>query len=220
MYSISTSNLISQLGKYDFYDWEQNEDENECILKFGMPNNILLKQNVSNFYDSWGLDAVQNEFSNPSYTSEKWLELETVFFDWLDKAGDFLFPKERVIATPNLERNWYLQGEQKPEWDDKNKWIKPDYDKYISILLESEVIEEGPTLREEYRGVIIEDFSEIKTIGKIAIKGVPLLFFSDEDKVITISEYLSVSIYFKNQTLLEKSKPFLKKILDIQILEE
>ncbi|WP_057913624.1 hypothetical protein [Peribacillus muralis] len=218
MFSISTKNLLSQLVKYDFYDWEQNDEIEEYILKFGMPNNLLL--NVNNFYDSWGFDAVQNEFANPSYTTEEWLELETVFFDWLGKAGDFLFPKGKVIATPNLERNWYLNGEQPPIWDNKNKWMKSDYDKYISLLHKSEVIEEGPSLREEYRAVMIEDFSEVRTLGKLSVKGVPLLFFLDEDKVITLSEYLSVIIYFRNPTLLEQNKNHLKRMLDIKILED
>lgn len=218
MRSIKMNDLLLQLSKYDFYEWEQ-EDTNKFRLTVGLPINILSNLNLNNFYDSWGFEAVQNEFADPSFTIEKWLKLENLFFNWLQKMEDYLFPKGKVIATPNLERNWYLYDSLYPNWDNTNNWVKPDYEKYISLLFDSNAVLEGPSLRDEYRGVIIENYSEVRTLGKISVKGVPILFFSKGDMVITITEYLTVLIYYRNSMLLEQSRSQLVKFLDAQILE-
>ncbi|WP_338749570.1 hypothetical protein [Bacillus sp. FJAT-52991] len=219
MKALKMNDLLKNLINYDFYDWE-DEDNNKYVLKIGMPNNLLSKINFHELYDSWGFEAIENEYASPSFSQKEWLKLEEEFFTWLEKAGPYLFPKGKVLVTPSLERNWLLYENSSPIWDETNEWIRQDYEKYYSNLLKAKIFEEPPSSKDDYRGAIIESYSEIKIVGKMAIKGVPLLFFSNENLVVHITEYLSLLIYFKNHNSLEQGKTKLMNLLNAQILED
>ena len=218
MQGIRMKELLESLIKYDFYDWEHHVDTKEYVLKLGMPKSLLSNLNIDNFYDSWGIEAVNNIHANPSFNSDKWLELENEFFSWLKNASEFLFPNGKAIVTPNLEKNWILFDEMYPLWNITNQWMKFDYEKYIMELVKSKILEDSPSLRDEYRGLLTDSYSEIQVLGKMAIKGVPLLFFSQKNIVISITEYLSIVIFFRNQELLQQGKQELINLLSPQVL--
>ncbi|MED4406990.1 hypothetical protein [Heyndrickxia coagulans] len=165
--------LILILSQYDFYDWEQNENIDQYVLKIGMPADLLADLEAESLYESFGVEAVNNEYANPSYSPEKWLELENQFFIWLKKSIDFLFLKGETIVTPNLKDDWRLNE----DWHDENKWMLPDYNEYLKMLQEENILNLPASLKDDYRGALIENEFEVEKLGRMATKGVHLLFF-------------------------------------------
>lgn len=214
MKGLPMKDLILILSQYDFYDWEQNENIDQYVLKIGMPADLLADLEAESLYESFGVEAVNNEYANPSYSPEKWRELENQFFIWLKKSINFLFLKGETIVTPNLKDDWRLNE----DWHDENKWMLPDYNEYLKMLQEENILNLPASLKDDYRGALIESEFEIEKLGRMATKGVHLLFFSNKEMVISITDYLSLVIHFKNQTLFECGKAKLLDLLQPQIL--
>lgn len=126
---------------------------------------------------------------------------------------NILFSKKKLIVTPELERNWWIDEEV-----DSNSWIMAEYEAYLSLLKKYGMIESSPSLKEPYRGGEIESFDEFILLAKMSIRGVPLLFLNNEDTIIRISDYLIIQIFFRNKEILEKKKAQLVEEFDAQIL--
>lgn len=212
MKKIKLLNLLKKALKYDFYDWELGEENKNSII-VGMPNDLLNKLHFPDFYDSMGFDAVNNPYAQPSLSSMEWLNLEKEFFNWFKEVENILFSKKKLIVTPELERNWWIDEEV-----DSNSWIMAEYEAYLSLLKKYGMIESSPSLKEPYRGGEIESFDEFILLAKMSIRGVPLLFLNNEDTIIRISDYLTIQIFFRNKEILEKKKAQLVEEFDAQIL--
>jgi hypothetical protein len=212
MRGLSTNKLIKKLYNYSFYDWEK-EDDSTYALHFGISDHILKKVEFINLYDSFGYESVQNKFADIDISPKTWIELQDIFIEWLSQGEKFLF-KGEVIVTPNLSNWWFPYDLDPPKWCEKNIWEKPDYDSYIDLLYKSNVIPKNiPSSRENYRGAVIESLDDIKTLGKIAVKNCPLLFFCNEDRVIRLTEYLTVKIEMKNKKVEEEIIEYIKRVL-------
>lgn len=221
MKAVKMNELLLELVKYNFYSWQENEDDKDNLnaIKLGIPKNLLKNTDFENLYDSWGYEAVNNPYAQPNFTIEQWGQLEKLFFEWLKKLENIIFPNGRAIVTPFLERAWELSDNDFQEECSDNQWIKSDYDKYIELLQDSEIISKGPSLREDYRGGLLDNYSEFEIIGRVAIKNLPLLFFSNEDRVVTITEYLSVIIEFRDKEACMDFQEKLNKSFGFQILK-
>lgn len=215
---LPTSELISKLTNYSFLNWE-NPCCNDNILRFGMPQQIMMRCGIDRFYDSWGYESVQNPNSEIVISPRKWLLLENEFFDWLENAKELLFPTGSSIVTPNLTTWWFPSEKYPPKWTSRNKWKKIDFDSYENLLSKADVLNLEPvSLREDYRGGIVENYVEFKILGKIAVKNQPLYFFANEDRVIILTEYLSIILVLENQKLYQYLKNTLIKKLNPQLL--
>jgi hypothetical protein len=126
-----------------------------------------------------------------------------------------LFPSGKVFVTPSLYRDWLIEQYLYPEWESQHIWFKDDCQKYQDLLVQSGVINREPDFI-VYRGALIESFGEVEILGKISIKGVPLLFFSDKKMVIEITDYLSVKITFKDEQTLNQIKGIVDELLTPQ----
>lgn len=213
MLGLTTNDLILKLVNYNFYDWE-GESEPQHIYRLGMPQQILDDLGFPNFYDSWGYEAVQNIHADLPLLPKHWLTLEQTFFNWLKKAKDILFPNGTSIVTPELSTYWLPYEKHPPNWTKKNKWEKPDYDSYVALLQEAGIINLEPaSLKENLRGAIVQDYREFETLGKIAARNQPLLFFANEDRVIRVTEYLSILIELKEEeTYRDVQRPLIETL--------
>jgi len=75
-----------------------------------------------------------------------------------------------------------------------------------------------PNLRDHYRGALLESFEEVEILGKISIKGVLLLFFSDKKMVIRITDYLTVRMMVKDEQTCNQIKEVVSDMLCAQFL--
>ncbi|MBH8604111.1 hypothetical protein [Thermoactinomyces sp. CICC 10522] len=213
MKGLNTNTLLKNLVRYSFFDWDNEGNGTEPLL-LGMPEAILKQHQVEEFYHSWGIEAVHNPHAHPSFSAEDWLRLENDFFDWLNIGKHLLFPDGSAIVTPSLQQDWFFNGYD----PDKNEWMKYDFEQYENLLLSHQIIQQPPSLREDYRGAVVENFEEFKITSKMSIRGVPLLFFSNNEMVITITDYLTIKIHFKNNSIKEKKKYQLIDIMNPQFL--
>lgn len=196
--------------RYDFFDWEL-EEENKYFMTFGIPKDLLDKLEFPDFYDSMGIDAVNNPYAQPSLNTKEWLKLENEFFSWFKEVKKILFSKDEIIVTPELEKNWWVDEEESNLWHE-------EYEEYMSLLEMCGVIESPPTLNEPYRGGKVENYNELITLAKMSIRGVPLLFFNNDNTIIRITDYLTIQIFFRNKDMMEKNKKRLINELNAQIL--
>jgi hypothetical protein len=197
---LKTSELLLELAKYNFYDWDNERDsDDKYFFYFGMSQEVVNNIGIPNFYHSWGYDAVQNPHADPSFSPQQWLTFEQTFFRWLKGANKILFPNAKCLVTPELERWWFPYDSYPPKWTKRNKWEKSEYDDYVKLLYEADVIRQGPNLRYNYRGAIVQSYHEFETLGKISARNKPLLFFIKDDRVIQITEYLTIMVEFKNK---------------------
>lgn len=214
MESLKTNKLLCELVKYTFYDWE-DENEDKKILHFGMPDDLIITLGYPNFYGSWGYEAVGNPYANPSFSSEQWLLFESNFFQWLKEAKDVFLPNGFSIVTPQLS-NWWLPTEiHPPKWTIENKWKKKNYDSYVKLLTDSNVMKlTPPSLETDYRGAIIESYEDFEVIGKMATRNQSLLFFCGEDRVIRLTNYLSVMIECNSEDTKHNIQTILTKTIN------
>lgn len=83
MKGLNTNTLLKNLIHYSFFDWDDEGNGIEPLL-LGLPEAILKQHQVEKLYNSWGIEAVHNPHANPYFSAEYWLQLENVFFDWLN----------------------------------------------------------------------------------------------------------------------------------------
>jgi hypothetical protein len=214
---LSTNTLLKYLIKYSFFDWD-NEECNRNQLILGIPGGILKRYSVENFYESWGIEAVNNSDANPSFSVADWRKIENIFFDWLKKGAYTLFPDEQFAVTPSLQQDWFSKIPYSYELTKENEWMRIDYEQYERILVKNQIIHPSPNLVEDLRGAFIENYEEFRIIAKMSIRGVPLLFFSSEKMVIYITDCLSIRIYFKDSSIKEEIKFQLTQNLEPQWL--
>lgn len=216
MKGLNTQLLLKELLCYEFFDWDNESDSNQPTIFLGMPEEICNSLEIKDFYSSWGFESVENKYSDVSIDTKKWIELENAYFNWLKKTEPILFPAGKVIVTPDLNREWQI--DQYVQSEILNQFLD-DVRKYEDLLVNSRVIVFPPDLRENYRGALIENYEELQTLGKLSVKGVPLLFFSDRKWVIRLTEYLTIKIIAKDKELLDQTKEELMKVLNPTILE-
>jgi hypothetical protein len=214
---LSTNTLLKYLIKYSFFDWD-NEECNRNQLILGIPRGILKQYAVENFYESWGIEAVNNSDASPSFSVADWRKIENIFLDWLRKGAYVLFPDEQFAVTPSLQQDWFSKIPYSYELTKENEWMRIDYEQYERILVNNQIIHPSPHLVEDLRGAFIENYEEFEIIAKMSIRGVPLLFFSSEKMVIYITDCLSVRIYFKDSFTKEAIKFQLTQNLEPQWL--
>ncbi|MBY8913764.1 hypothetical protein KY305_13550 [Bacillus sp. YC2] len=70
------------------------------------------------------------------------------------------------------------------------------YCQYIEFLTIPQLYQPAPVLDELCRGIAITLPDEIAILGKMAVRGVPLLFFLNQDKRFTFTEMLTVKMFF------------------------
>lgn len=197
MKTIETMHFLQQIEGYQFYSFEQ---ESKQDLKIGMPTKYLENMNFPDLYRSWGIDAVKNPYAKRKLKPREWKAFEKVFFQWLKQ---FPFLKEPLYSTPNLECNWELLNIK--------KWWKKDNKAYMSMLEEANVWHTDAT----YRIIQIEQWCELKQLAKMAIRGVPLVFFSGLGIVFYITDCLTVRIFAEDISKIEQT---LLQYIDFQIL--
>ncbi|ARU61889.1 hypothetical protein CBW65_13240 [Tumebacillus avium] len=173
MRKLYTQELLAILAVYDFYSWEEKE----------APRQFWFVQNIgqSDFYKGWGLDAVDNPHADRPLTVAEWLEYEERFFNWLQSREHLLLP---AIVTPELS-NWW-------EPNMLREWMLPDAERCRHLLAEAGVIHVSPSLDPDLRGAVVETWEELLILGKMAVRGLPLLFFSGGKRVYRLTEYLTV----------------------------
>ncbi|QUH26567.1 hypothetical protein [Serpentinicella alkaliphila] len=162
------------------------------------------------FHESWGFDSLNNFYAPIIFSSRQWIKFEMKFFQMFRQACNIIFAHKEIIVTPYLERNWLLYN-NKIE-DKQYDWIQNDYKEYIVLLEEARIENPIPQWNNQYRGGIITNFIEFEIQGKIAVKGLPLLFFNNGDRFVTITDYLTIMIKFKDKYILERAKAKLLKI--------
>lgn len=210
MEKITFLELLDILKHYDFYDWE-DEGKKQYQFNLAMPEKLLEKLNFPEFYESFGIEAVQNRNAERNLKVAEWLEIENTFFNWLKNVENSVFTKKNMIVMPYFEKNWHLYSVK--------KWMQKDYKKYINYLENQGVIATPIEFHEDYRGAKIENFQELIMLFKMAIRGVPLLFLVDYEWAFIVTDSLTIRMVFKNESILKEKKNVLKSQLDFQLLE-
>jgi hypothetical protein len=215
MRGLRTSELLVQLSEYSFYDWERTFDSRPYYAAwFGMPQSVLDDLKVPTFYDTWGFDAVQNPHATPSFTVEQWLQFEETFFSWLRPAQELLLDHGTCIVTPNLMDWWYPLDQHPIKWGRRNRWMKPHYERYVGLVDQVQPFQESAC-----RGGIIEGWTEFETLSRMATRNKRLQFFTGGDRVVTITEYLTVIIDFSDQQVYQKVADQMHEQLRAQLLQ-
>jgi len=194
---INTADLIKFLSNYHFYDWDLQQ-KNKCVMNFGMSQDILQSHNIPEYYDSWGYEAINNKYAPIEFSVSQWLQLENSFFNWLSQAESILM--HNIIVTPRLSNIWTKYSSYQQNWSKKNIWEKDDYDLYLNTLEAAKIINlRKPQFNLDCRGAVIENFNELKILGKMATRNFDLIFFSNNNMVFRITEYLTLQLELKDQ---------------------
>ncbi|KXZ16586.1 hypothetical protein AXI59_01470 [Bacillus nakamurai] len=205
---LETANLLKALSEYQFYHWEDHE-ENQHHLMIGLPEDMI---NIRNFYDSFGFECIDNEYSDVKISKKQWTDIENLFFQWV---SPYLSTFNQTIVTPFLSNDW--EGEFDLEDIDEDE-LAAAYKKYKEFLISKDLYDKTPTLIETSRGYKINNADDFSTLGKMAARNNKYLFFADEEKVFMFTDSLTFNIYFKNQEVLEKEKEKIVQLLSPQFL--
>ncbi|MEC1431550.1 hypothetical protein P9C69_12700 [Bacillus subtilis] len=205
---LETSKLLSVLSQYQFFNWE-NEEENHHKLVIGLPEDIV---EIKDFYDSFGFESVDNEYSDIKISKQQWIDIENKFFQWI---SPYLSTFNQTIVTPYLSNDW--EGEIDLE-DIEEDELAPVYKEYKEFLSSNDLYDDMATLVEISRGYKIDDLGDFSTLGKMAARNNKYLFFADGDKVFMFTDSLTLKVYFKDQEVLEKEKKKIERILNPKFL--
>ncbi|MFS3940186.1 hypothetical protein ACL9SS_01620 [Bacillus subtilis] len=205
---LETSKLLSVLSQYQFFNWE-NEEENHYKLVIGLPEDIV---EIKDFYDSFGFESVDNEYSDIKISKQQWIEIENNFFQWI---SPYLSTFNQTIVTPYLSNDW--EGEIDLE-DIEEDELAPVYKEYKEFLSSNDLYDDMATLVEISRGYKIDDLGDFSTLGKMAARNNKYLFFADGDKVFMFTDSLTLKVYFKDQEVLEKEKKKIERFLNPKFL--
>ncbi|MGK4151768.1 hypothetical protein AB0X74_03700 [Kurthia gibsonii] len=93
MEKITFLELLDILKHYDFYDWE-DEGKKQYQFNLAMPEKLLEKLSFPEFYESFGIEAVQNRNAERNLKVAEWLEIENTFFNWLKNVENSVFTKK------------------------------------------------------------------------------------------------------------------------------
>ncbi|CAN2247235.1 hypothetical protein [Bacillus vallismortis] len=205
---LETSKLLSVLSQYQFFNWE-NEEENHHQLVIGLPEDIV---EIKDFYDSFGFESVDNEYSDIKISKQQWIDIENKFFQWI---SPYLSTFNQTIVTPDLSNDW--EGEIDLE-DIEEDELAPVYKEYKEFLSSNDLYDDMATLVEISRGYKIDDLGDFSTLGKMAARNNKYLFFADGDKVFMFTDSLTLKVYFKDQEVLEKEKKKIERLLNPKFL--
>ncbi|SHF14092.1 hypothetical protein SAMN05444392_10890 [Seinonella peptonophila] len=216
MKPVTTTDLLRELIHYNFFDWDDENEEKQNLIVYGMPQNILDDVHISNFYKSWGFDALNNSAAKVEIIEHQWRKLEDYFFEWLSKAENLIFPTNKVIFTPDLETYW---THDLPDWASDCDWIQKQYKEYTTCLEENRIIAPVTLIKNDYRSGKIENFRDLEIIGRMAVKSFPILFLSDYQMVIRLTEYLTLEVFFKDGKQMDIHRQIMD-ILSPQVLKK
>ncbi|UGW84591.1 hypothetical protein LT232_00105 [Bacillus velezensis] len=203
---LETSKLLSVLSQYQFFNWE-NEEENHHKLVIGLPEDIV---EIKDFYDSFGFESVDNEYSDIKVSKQQWIDIENKFFQWI---SPYLSTFNQTIVTPYLSNDW--EGEIDLE-DIEEDELAPVYKEYKEFLSSNDLYDDMATLVEISRGYKIDDLGDFSTLGKMAARNnLQYLFFADGNKVFIFTDSLTFKVYFKDQEVLEKEKKKIEQLLNL-----
>ncbi|MEC0731288.1 hypothetical protein [Bacillus spizizenii] len=205
---LETSKLLSVLSQYQFFNWE-NEEGNHHKLVIGLPEDIV---EIKDFYDSFGFESVDNEYSDIKISKQQWIDIENKFFQWI---SPYLSTFNQTIVTPYLSNDW--EGEIDLE-DIEEDELAPLYKEYKEFLASNDLYDDMATLVEISRGYKIDDLGDFSTLGKMAARNNKYLFFADGDKVFMFTDSLTLKVYFKDQEVLEKEKKKIERLLNPKFL--
>ncbi|UGW84550.1 hypothetical protein LT232_20460 [Bacillus velezensis] len=206
---LETSKLLSVLSQYQFFNWE-NEEENHHKLVIGLPEDIV---EIKDFYDSFGFESVDNEYSDIKVSKQQWIDIENKFFQWI---SPYLSTFNQTIVTPYLSNDW--EGEIDLE-DIEEDELAPVYKEYKEFLSSNDLYDDMATLVEISRGYKIDDLGDFSTLGKMAARNnLQYLFFADGNKVFIFTDSLTFKVYFKDQEVLEKEKKKIEQLLNPKFL--
>nr|WGD88389.1 hypothetical protein P5656_02560 [Bacillus subtilis] len=205
---LETSKLLSVLSQYQFFNWE-NEEENHHQLVIGLPEDIV---EIKDFYDSFGFESVDNEYSDIKISKQQWIDIENKFFQWI---SPYLSTFNQTIVTPYLSNDW--EGEIDLE-DIEEDELAPVYKEYKEFLSSNDLYDDMATLVEISRGYKIDDLGDFSTLGKMVMRNNKYLFFADGDKVFMFTDSLTLKVYFKDQEVLEKEKKKIERLLNPKFL--
>lgn len=194
MEKMPTVQLLKELGQYDFFDWESEADKT-LSTTIGMSKAYREQYAISDaLYDSWGYDALNNKFANPSFSKKEWRHFEKYYFKWLQPAIEQMLMEDDIIVTPNFTNDWQLEQDALT-----SKWLRKQHQTYEALLEQAGVILMTPILENEYRGAKLQSYEEFKIVARLAIKGVPLLFFYQHNIVWRVTEYLTLQLFYRQQ---------------------
>lgn len=205
---LETSKLLSVLSQYQFFNWE-NEEGNHHKLVIGLPEDIV---EIKDFYDSFGFESVDNEYSDIKISKQQWIDIENKFFQWI---SPYLSTFNQTIVTPYLSNDW--EGEIDLE-DIEEDELAPLYKEYKEFLASNDLYDDMATLVEISRGYKIDDLGDFSTLGKMAARNNKYLFFADGDKVFMFTDSITLKVYFKDQEVLEKEKKKIERLLNPKFL--
>ncbi|WP_124728423.1 hypothetical protein [Staphylospora marina] len=223
MKRLNTSQLLKEISPYDWFSWN-GEEGKPCPHRicFTMPEEQFNRKiNVASpLY--WGFEAVNNKSADPTFTPREWIAWEQAFFDWLETAGEFLFPSGNTVVSPDLSREWRVDAYLAPGWKEEHprfeEWFGPACQAYEDLLAGARIISRGPAEWDDARAAAVESWAEVRLLGQASIKGVPLLFFCGGKWVASITEYLTVQVSARDGETLRQLKEELGERLDPRFL--
>lgn len=120
--------------------------------------------NMRNFYDSFGFESIDNEYSDVKISKKQWTDIENLFFQWV---SPYLSTFNQTIVTPFLSNDW--EGEFDLEDIDEDE-LAAAYKKYKEFLISKDLYDHTPALNETSRGYKIDNTDDFSTIGKMAVR--------------------------------------------------